>query len=88
MNYAQPIYVQREDPDSRQSTIKQILDRANSPDDWPQTAIFPEGTCTNRKALITFKGGAFYPGVPVQPVVLKYKNKFDSLTWTWKGPPM
>ncbi|KAL5275615.1 LPCAT2 family protein [Megaselia abdita] len=86
VNYAQPIYVRREDPNSRQNTIKQILERVNSKEDWPQTAIFPEGTCTNRKALITFKGGAFFPGVPVQPVILRYNNKFDSLTWTWKGP--
>lgn len=48
--------------------------------------LFPEGTCTNRCALIKFKPGAFYPGVPVQPVLLKYPNKYDTFTWTWDGP--
>lgn len=48
--------------------------------------IFPEGTCTNRSCLITFKCGAFYPGVPVQPVCIRYPNKLDTVTWTWEGP--
>jgi hypothetical protein len=26
---------------------------------WPQVLLFPEGTCTNGKALIKFKSGAF-----------------------------
>ncbi|ALC48801.1 CG32699, partial [Drosophila busckii] len=86
INYAQPIYVQREDPNSRQNTIRDIVDRARSKDDWPQVVIFAEGTCTNRTALIKFKPGAFYPGVPVQPVLLRYPNKFDTFTWTWDGP--
>ncbi|EDW65238.2 lysophosphatidylcholine acyltransferase [Drosophila virilis] len=86
INYAQPIYVQREDPNSRQNTIRHIVDRARSSDDWPQVVIFSEGTCTNRTALIKFKPGAFYPGVPVQPVLLRYPNKYDTFTWTWDGP--
>ncbi|KAH8274176.1 hypothetical protein KR018_001176, partial [Drosophila ironensis] len=86
INYAQPIYVQREDPNSRQNTIREIVARARSTDDWPQVVIFAEGTCTNRSALIKFKPGAFYPGVPVQPVLLKYPNKYDTFTWTWDGP--
>jgi hypothetical protein len=51
-----------------------------------QILIFPEGTCTNRSCLITFKPGAFYPAVPVQPVLLRYPNKLDTVTWTWDGP--
>ncbi|XP_011200429.2 lysophosphatidylcholine acyltransferase [Bactrocera dorsalis] len=86
INFAQPIYVQREDPNSRQNTIREIVERARSEEEWPQVVIFSEGTCTNRKALIKFKPGAFYPGVPVQPVLLKYPNKYDSFTWTWDGP--
>ncbi|RXM35527.1 Lysophosphatidylcholine acyltransferase 1 [Acipenser ruthenus] len=30
--------------------------------------------------------GAFIPAVPVQPVVLRYPNKMDTITWTWQGP--
>ncbi|KAL9705403.1 hypothetical protein quinque_008921 [Culex quinquefasciatus] len=86
IDYAQPIYVCREDPNSRQNTIKEIIERANSKEDWPQILIFPEGTCTNRTSLIQFKPGAFYPGVPIQPVLVRYPNKVDTVTWTWEGP--
>lgn len=86
MNFTQPVYVWRDDPNSRQNTIKEIIDRARSAEDWPQVLIFPEGTCTNRSCLIGFKPGAFYPGVPIQPVCIRYPNKFDTVTWTWEGP--
>lgn len=86
INYTQPVYVWRDDPNSRQNTIKEIIERAKSKEDWPQVMIFPEGTCTNRSCLITFKCGAFYPGVPVQPVCIRYPNKLDTVTWTWEGP--
>ncbi|XP_059469857.1 lysophosphatidylcholine acyltransferase isoform X1 [Neocloeon triangulifer] len=86
INYTQPVYVWRDDPKSRQKTIKEIVSRATSKLEWPQILIFPEGTCTNRKALITFKLGAFYPGVPVQPVCIRYPNELDTVTWTWEGP--
>lgn len=86
MEFTQPVYVKREDPNSRQNTIQEIKRRAETGGDWPQIVIFPEGTCTNRSCLITFKPGAFYPGVPVQPVCLKYPNRLDTITWTWEGP--
>lgn len=35
INYTQPVYVWRDDPNSRQNTIKEIIERATS-DDWPQ----------------------------------------------------
>lgn len=82
----QPVLVTRHDPESRQKTIKEIHRRASSQNDWPQIIIFPEGTCTNGKALITFKAGAFIPGVPVQPVILRYPNYLDTVTWTMNGP--
>uniref|UniRef100_A0A8C7ZZF7 Lysophosphatidylcholine acyltransferase 2 n=1 Tax=Oryzias sinensis TaxID=183150 RepID=A0A8C7ZZF7_9TELE len=65
----QPVLVSRKDPNSRKNTIHEIETRAKSEGRWPQVLIFPEGTCTNRTCLITFKQGAFIPGVPVQPVV-------------------
>ena len=86
INYTQPVYVRRDDPNSRQNTIKEIVRRATSNDDWQQVLIFPEGTCTNRSGLITFKPGAFYPGVPVQPVCIRYPNRLDTVSWTWEGP--
>ncbi|KAK8730202.1 hypothetical protein OTU49_008142 [Cherax quadricarinatus] len=86
IDYTQPVYVWREDTNSRQNTIQEIKRRATSEEDWPQVMVFPEGTCTNRSCLITFKPGAFYPGVPVQPVIIRYHNRTDSFTWTWDGP--
>lgn len=81
----QPVLVSRQDPDSRKNTILEIESRAKSGGRWPQLLIFPEGTCTNRSCLITFKQGAFIPGVPVQPMVLRYPNRLDTVTWTWQG---
>ncbi|XP_054856771.1 lysophosphatidylcholine acyltransferase 2 [Eublepharis macularius] len=81
----QPILVSRLDSNSRSNTINEISRRTTSEEPWPQVLIFPEGTCTNRSCLITFKQGAFIPGVPVQPVVIQYPNKRDTVTWTWQG---
>ncbi|KAL8194981.1 UNVERIFIED_CONTAM: hypothetical protein K2H54_043495 [Gekko kuhli] len=81
----QPILVSRLDPDSRSNTINEISRRTTLEEGWPQILVFPEGTCTNRSCLITFKQGAFIPGVPVQPVVIRYPNKRDTVTWTWQG---
>uniref|UniRef100_A0A3Q1MPE0 Lysophosphatidylcholine acyltransferase 2 n=1 Tax=Bos taurus TaxID=9913 RepID=A0A3Q1MPE0_BOVIN len=81
----QPVLVSRVDPDSRKNTINEIIRRATSGGEWPQILVFPEGTCTNRSCLITFKPGAFIPGVPVQPILLRYPNKLDTVTWTWQG---
>lgn len=84
--FTQPVFVSREDPSSRQNTVLEIQRRAATGGKWPQIVIFAEGTCTNRSCLINFKPGAFIPGVPVQPVCLKYKNKLDTTSWTWNGP--
>ncbi|OCT74383.1 lysophosphatidylcholine acyltransferase 1 isoform X2 [Xenopus laevis] len=86
INYIRPVFVSRSDQDSRKKTVEEIRRRGHSNGMWPQVMIFPEGTCTNRSCLITFKPGAFIPGVPVQPVVLRYPNKADTITWTWQGP--
>ncbi|XP_012941031.1 lysophosphatidylcholine acyltransferase 2 isoform X3 [Aplysia californica] len=86
IEFSQPVLVKREDPNSRVNTIKEIQRRGQSGGQWPQIIIFPEGTCTNRTCLISFKQGAFYPGVPVQPVCVKYPNRLDTITWTWEGP--
>jgi len=87
IRYTQPVLVHRNDPNSRQNTIKQIVERSTPADDWQQVLIFPEGTCTNRSSFITFRPGAFLPGVPVQPVLLRYNNTLDTVTWTWEGLP-
>ncbi|XP_026204610.1 lysophosphatidylcholine acyltransferase 1 [Anabas testudineus] len=86
ISYIRPVFVFRSDQSSRRKTVEEIKRRAQSGGKWPQIMIFPEGTCTNRSGLILFKAGAFIPGLPVQPVVLRYPNKLDTITWTWQGP--
>lgn len=86
---AQAVCVSREDPKSRQQTVQEIIRRANTSSTqfaWPQLMIFPEGSTGNRRALMMFKSGAFCPGKPVQPVVLRYPNNIDTVTWTWNQP--
>ncbi|XP_072530879.1 lysophosphatidylcholine acyltransferase 1 isoform X1 [Salminus brasiliensis] len=86
IKFIRPVFVSRSDQDSRRKTVEEIKRRAFSAGEWPQIMIFPEGTCTNRSCLIAFKPGAFIPGVPVQPVVLRYPNETDTISWTWQGP--
>ncbi|XP_061597042.1 lysophosphatidylcholine acyltransferase 1 [Cololabis saira] len=86
ISYIRPVFVFRSDQDSRRKTVEEIKRRAQSGGKWPQIMIFPEGTCTNRSGLILFKAGAFIPGLPVQPVILRYPNKLDTVSWTWHGP--
>lgn len=79
------IYVNREDKNSRLKTINEIRDRANNGE---QILIFPEGTCANRTSLVQFKMGAFYPCLPVQPVIARWNagDCLDTVTWSWEGP--
>jgi len=88
IEFSQAILVSREAPESRQQAASAIRDRVCSPEAWPQTIIFPEGTCTNRTALMQFKPGAFLPGVAVQPVAIRYwvSRGQDTITWTWDQP--
>lgn len=87
IRYTQPVLVHRNDPNSRQNTIRQIVERSDKNESWQQVLIFPEGTCTNRSSFIPFRPGAFLPGVPIQPVILRYDNRMDTVTWTWEGLP-
>ena len=81
----QPIFVDRQDKNSRRRVAEEIRKRADWLVDWPQIAIFPEGTTTNGTCLINFKSGAFLPGKTVQPVVIEYKNRLNIFPWTLNG---
>jgi len=83
IEFAQSLFVCREDPQSRQKTVRKIVERAQDSRGWPQLMIFPEGSTSNRKALMSFKPGAFVPGKPVQPILVRYPNEIDTVTWTW-----
>ncbi|CDW56350.1 1 acylglycerophosphocholine O acyltransferase [Trichuris trichiura] len=87
-----PIFVDRSSKDSRNLAMQKLKERAakmindsKRGVEWPQIAIFPEGTCTNRTQLISFKLGAFAMRLPVQPVCIKWPNKYDVISWTWEG---
>jgi len=48
--------------------------------------VFPTGTTTNQKVMITFKDGAFAPGQPVQPAILRYRFRHCDPSWVFSGP--
>ena len=81
--------VDRTNPNSRKDTVDEIIRRSEPVPDanprarWPQLILSPEGTTTNGKALVYFKPGAFYPGKPIQPILVRYPNKINTITWTW-----
>jgi lysophosphatidylcholine acyltransferase/lyso-PAF acetyltransferase len=77
----QGIYVDRKKPESRKACAEAISRQARQ--DWkgPPLVIFPEGTTLNGKALTDFKVGAFLPGEPVQPVLLRYPYKHYNPSW-------
>lgn len=84
--FYQSLYVDRRTAASRKEAKDLIVARALSKDDnLPQLFLCPEGTNTNRRALIQFKLGAFNPGVPVQPVAIRYPghDRIDAITWTF-----
>jgi len=85
--FYQAIFVDRRSSDSRKKALEDIRARAQSSDNnLPQLFLCPEGTNTNRKVLIQFKIGAFAPGVPVQPVLIRYPGteRIDATTWTYR----
>lgn len=85
------VFVDRQDKDSRQATIKAISDHGHGwvPGGRP-LLIFPEGTTTNGDSILDFKKGAFVSGKPVRPVLIVYTGEFDAATtnyrMTEKGP--
>ena len=88
LQYLQCITVDRADPSSRRNVVTTMQQRSGqeAKGAWPQTLIFPEGTTTNGKALISFKSGAFIPGVPVQPCIVRYPYRNFDPCWVNGGP--
>lgn len=74
----QSIFVQRNNKEARKLVAKEIIHRSTHLE-YPQLLIFPEAATTNGRGLMTFKAGAFYPGVPIQPIILSCA---DNLKWT------
>lgn len=76
----QVVLVDRLSASSRKAAIAEIKRRAES-NDFPPVLLFPEATTTNGRALISFKPGAFVPGFPVQPVVVRYPHVHFDVSW-------
>lgn len=43
--------------------------------------LFPEGTTSNGRFMLSFQNGAFVPGYPVQPVVVRYPYVHFDQSW-------
>lgn len=90
VQFGQSIFVRRELKSSREDCKAEIKRRVDPEgvDRWKQFLIFPEGTTTNRRALMSFKPGGFLPGQPVQPILVHYHlpPHKDTVSWTWDQP--
>lgn len=78
------LYVDRDDPESRQQVIDVMVDAVNA---GQNIALYPEGGCKGRRLFHEFKSGAFEvalrTGVPILPVFLHYEAQDD---FEWQDP--
>jgi len=57
------------------------MQRKASSNRFPRVLLFPEGTTTNGRFLLSFQMGAFIPGYPIQPVVVRYPYVHFDQSW-------
>ncbi|KAL2477773.1 Lysophospholipid acyltransferase LPEAT2 [Forsythia ovata] len=76
----QVIYVDRFSRSSRKRAVNEIKRKASC-NRFPRVLLFPEGTTTNGRLLISFQLGAFIPGYPVQPVIVRYPHVHFDQSW-------
>ncbi|XP_057980846.1 lysophospholipid acyltransferase LPEAT2 isoform X2 [Malania oleifera] len=76
----QVIYVNRFSRSSRRHAVNEIKRKASC-DGFPRVLLFPEGTTTNGRVLISFQLGAFIAGYPIQPVVVRYPHVHFDQSW-------
>ncbi|KAK6162423.1 hypothetical protein DH2020_002264 [Rehmannia glutinosa] len=76
----QVIYVDRFSRSSRKHAVNEIKRKASS-NQFPRVLLFPEGTTSNGRVLISFQLGAFIPGYPVQPVIVRYPYVHFDQSW-------
>lgn len=89
----QVVPVDRKSEASRAAVLNAIKDRAQAATyeayvPLPQVLLFPEGTTHSGNAIINFKIGAFAPGLPVQPVAVKFPFRHFDPCWVFTGPGM
>ena len=80
------IYVKRESKDSRKATRQAMIDTVKS---GYNVLVYPEGTTNGEMQTLPYRPGTFVEaarnGIPVVPVVLEYKTKWD--LWLDGGIP-
>lgn len=86
MKALQVVTVDRANPNSRRDASGEIKRRAMC-NDWAPVNLFPEATTTNGRSMVSFKTGAFMPGLPVQPVVITYPYTSFDPAWVAEGLP-
>jgi len=78
------LYVDRDDPDSRASTVDNMLQATSK---GLNIALYPEGGCTGRRITQEFKRGAFElslkSNVPILPILIYYQAQED---FEWQPP--
>ena len=89
----QNIIVKRDDDNSKRKASNEILKRMqyweqykSNDEIWPQFGLYPEGGASNKNFLMQFKNGAFRPGKPIQPVLIRYPNRLDTVTLDRSNP--
>ena len=86
ISFSQYIFVYHKNSCSRSNAECEIVRRSNLykhpnlDERWPRIGLFPEGAHSNRRVLMRFKTGAFKPGKPVQPILIRYPNRIDTVT--------
>lgn len=79
----QSIFLNREDQRDRTKVldlIRERTQRVRDHEDIYPLLIFPEGTCSNGRTLMSFKKGAFFTGDPIKIYVLQYNNDFEIIS--------
>ncbi|XP_006828904.2 lysophospholipid acyltransferase LPEAT2 isoform X1 [Amborella trichopoda] len=76
----QVIFVNRFSAPSRKHAVNEIKRKASC-NSFPRVLLFPEGTTTNGRMLISFQLGAFIPGFPIQPVAVRYPYVHFDQSW-------
>lgn len=79
----QSIFLNRDDQKDRDKVlqlIKERTTRVREHEDIYPLLIFPEGTCSNGRTLMSFKKGAFFTGDPIKIYVVKYNNDYQVIS--------
>eukprot|EP00300_Choanocystis_sp_HF-7_P025201 c26911_g1_i1.p1 GENE.c26911_g1_i1~~c26911_g1_i1.p1 ORF type:complete len:315 (+),score=39.91 c26911_g1_i1:121-1065(+) len=77
------VFVEFDDPSGpgRVSNASAAIQAHVRTEDVPPMCLFPEGTTTNGTVMLSFKRGAFVPGVPVLPLLIRYPHEHFNPSW-------